>query len=198
VKTLIRRLFPFDSRQRAISLRYAIRLVAITLVSSAIAWFGTSPAAAQSAAKDGEPAGAVPGDVENWTYWRGPSFDGVSATTNLPDSWDPDGGEGSNLLWKREEFAGRSTPVVFNGKLYTTLRAEPGTQREGERVVCIDAKTGELLWENRFNVWLSDVPDTRIGWSSVTVDPATGYVYCLGVCDYFVCMDGETGNSLAC
>ncbi len=120
----------------------------------------------------------------------------MSATTNLPDSWDPKGGEGSNLLWKREEFGGRSTPVVFNGKLYTTLRAEPGTQREGERVVCLDAKTGELIWENRFNVWLSDVPDTRIGWASVTVDPETGNVYCLGVCDYFVCINGETGKTI--
>lgn len=141
-------------------------------------------------------AGAVPGDVKNWAYWRGPNFDGTSATTGLPESWNPKGGEGSNLLWKTSEFAGRSTPVVFNGKLYTTLRAEPGTSREGERVVCLDAKTGEFIWENRFNVWLSDVPDTRIGWSSVTVDPETGNVYCLAVCDYFLCIDGETGKTI--
>lgn len=138
----------------------------------------------------------VPGEVRDWIYWRGPHFDGTSATTNLPESWDPKGGEGSNVLWKSDAFAGRSTPVVFKGKLYTTLRAEPGTSREGERVVCLDAKTGEFIWENRFNVWLSDVPDTRIGWSSVTVDPETGNVYCLAVCDYFVCIDGETGKTL--
>ncbi len=141
-------------------------------------------------------ADEIPSEVRDWTYWRGPNFDGVSATTNLPETWDPDGGDDSNLVWKSTEFAGRSTPVVLNGKLYTTLRAEPGTKREGERVVCLDAKTGKFLWENRFNVWLSDVPDTRVGWASLVADPETGNIYCLGVCDYFLCINGETGETI--
>lgn len=136
-------------------------------------------------------------DADNsWTYWRGAGYDGHSTATGLPDSWNPEGGEGSNLLWKNDDFGGRSTPVVMNGKLYTILRADPGTATEAERVVCLDAKTGEFLWENRFNVWLSDVPDTRVGWSSVVADPETGYVYVLGVCDYFACINGETGETV--
>ncbi len=63
-------------------------------------------------------------------------------------------------------------------------------------MVCVDAATGTTLWENRFNVWLSDVPDTRVGWSSVVGDPATGNVYALGVCGYFQCLSGETGKTL--
>ena len=63
-------------------------------------------------------------------------------------------------------------------------------------MVCLDAKTGETLWENRFNVWLSDVPDTRVAWSSVVGDPETGNVYALGVCGYFQCIDGETGKTI--
>lgn len=168
------------------------------LVASVVAVsVSPKPLLAQPAVEAAAPTTSeIPSDVKNWTYWRGPNFDGTSATTNLPDDWDPKGGEGSNLLWKTEEFAGRSTPVVMNNKLYTTVRAEPGTPREGEKVVCLDAKTGELIWENRFNVWLSDVPDTRVGWSSVTVDPETGNVYCLGVCDYFLCINGETGKTI--
>jgi outer membrane protein assembly factor BamB len=136
-------------------------------------------------------------DPDNsWTYWRSSSYDGHSTATGLPESWDPEGGEGSNLLWKHDDFGGRSTPIVMNGRLYTILRADPGTPREAERVVCLDAKSGEMLWENRFNVWLSDVPDTRVGWSSVVGDPETGYVYVLGVCDYFACINGETGETV--
>ncbi len=60
----------------------------------------------------------------------------------------------------------------------------------------LGCQDGELLWENRFNVWLSDVPDTRVGWPSLAVDPETGYVYCLAVCDYFVCIDGKTGKTV--
>ncbi len=77
----------------------------------------------------------VPDDVKNWTYWRGPYFDGTSPTTNLPEKWNPKGGPDSNLLWKSEEYKGRSTPVVFEGRLYTTVRDQPGTPREGEKVV---------------------------------------------------------------
>jgi len=133
-------------------------------------------------------------DPLDWVYWRGPEQNGVSRETGLPDKWDPRGGEGSNVAWKRTDLGGRSSPIVMNGKLYTLVRAEPDTPREGERVVCVDAATGKTAWEHRFNVWLSDVPDTRVGWSSVVGDPSTGLVYALGVCGYFCCLDGETGK----
>ena len=134
-------------------------------------------------------------DPLDWTFCRGPFFNGQSIETGLPDDWNPRGGRGSNVSWKRDDLGGRGTPIVMNGKIYVLLRAEPETSREGERVVCLDAASGKTIWENRFNVWLSDVPDTRVGWSSVTGDATTGDVYALGVCGYFLCMDGETGKT---
>ncbi|MFI4874897.1 MAG: PQQ-binding-like beta-propeller repeat protein, partial [Blastopirellula sp. JB062] len=83
----------------------------------------------------------------------------------------------------------------MNGKLYAICPAEQGTKREGERVVCLDAQTGEFLWENRFNVYLSDVPVERVGWSAVVGDPTNGKVYALGVCGHFQCIDAETGKT---
>ncbi|TWT78586.1 outer membrane biogenesis protein BamB [Posidoniimonas polymericola] len=133
-------------------------------------------------------------DPLDWPNWRGPNYDNTSQETNLPESWDPAGGEGSNLLWKNAELAGRSTPIVMSGRLYTLVRDQPGTATEGEKVVCADAATGEVLWEHRFNVYLSDVPDTRVGWSSVVGDPETGRVYANGVSGYFCCLEGDTGK----
>lgn len=132
----------------------------------------------------------------DWPYWRGPKFDGTADASGLPDDWDPEGGPDSNVIWKRDDIGGPCTPVAMNGRLYTIQRAEPGTPREGEKVVCLDAKTGETLWENRYNVWLSDVPAERVGWSSVVADPETGYVYALGACDIFQCIDGESGETV--
>ena len=132
----------------------------------------------------------------DWVNWRGPQYSGVGFETGLPDDWDPKGGEGSNLKWKKEGFGSRSTPIIMNGKIYYLARSEPETEREGERVVCLNAETGDLLWENKFNVWLSDVPDTRVGWSSVVGDPETGNVYALGVCGFFQCLNGETGKTI--
>jgi len=47
--------------------------------------------------------------------------------------------------------------------------------------MAFDANNGKLLWEHRFNVYLSDVPPHRVGWASPVGDPATGNVYVLGV-----------------
>jgi len=155
---------------------------------------GLNPAvtnAAEDGAKSDAPAEIDPLD---WPHWRGPERNGVSREKNLPEQWDPDGGEGSNVLWKSKELAGRSTPIVMNGRLYTIVRADPGEATEGEKVVCADAATGEVLWEHRFNVYLSDVPDTRVGWSCVVGDPQTGRVYAQGVAGYFACLEGDSGE----
>ncbi|HQU43729.1 MAG TPA: PQQ-binding-like beta-propeller repeat protein [Pirellulales bacterium] len=144
------------------------------------------PAVAREA--DEEPSDAkekeAASDPLDWPSWR---------ETGLIDHWDT---EGDNVLWKSTALGSRSTPIVMRGKLYTICRHEPGTPREQEKVVCADAATGEILWENRFNVFLSDVPKERLGWSCCTGDPATGRVYVLGVCDYFQCLDGDTGETI--
>jgi len=141
-------------------------------------------------------ATAAEADPLDWPNWRGPEQNGVSRETGLIDSWDPEGGVQGNVLWTNRELGGISTPIVMNGKLYTLVRSEPGTTREGEKVVCVDAATGKKIWENKFNVYLSDVPAERIGWSNCVGDPATGRVYALGVCGLFQCLDGETGKTV--
>ena len=133
-------------------------------------------------------------DLFDWPNWRGPQQNRISAETGLVDRWNPKGGVDSNLLWKNADLAGRSTPVVLGDKLYTIVRDQSGTHTEGEKVVCASTATGEILWQHRFNVYLSDVPDTRVGWSSCVVDPETGNVYALGVCGYFCCLNGKNGE----
>jgi len=132
--------------------------------------------------------------AEEWTYWRGPNFDGHSAETNLPEKWDPKGGEGSNVLWTAP-IATRSTPTLMDGRLYLLTTDHPEEEKKTrEKVVCLNADTGEVIWEYGFNVYLSDVPVERVGWSSVACDPETGNVYALGVCGYFCCLNGENGT----
>jgi outer membrane protein assembly factor BamB len=138
--------------------------------------------------------GAATPDPLDWPNWRGPQQNRVSMEKGLIDEWNPEGGEGSNVLWKRPELGGRSTPIVMRGKLYTIARDQPESKTEGEKVVCVDAATGEPIWEHRFNVYLSEVPADRVGWSSVVGDPETGRVYAQGVCGYFCCLEGDTGK----
>ncbi len=132
-------------------------------------------------------------DPLDWTMWRGSDMTGVSLEKNVPDKWSP---KGENLLWMKPEYASRSTPIIMNGKLYTVCRHEPETTKEGEKTVCLDAKTGELIWESVHNVYLSDAPAERVGWSSVAGDPTTGNVFVLGLGCMFQCLNGETGKVL--
>lgn len=139
---------------------------------------------------------AVAADPLDWPYWRGPEYNSISRETGLPDTIDPAGGEGSNLLWKRDDLGSRATPIVMNGCLYTITRANPATPLEAERVVCLDAATGKTIWESVHNMWSSDVPDTRVGWSSVVGDPETGNVYSLGGAGLLQCHNGKSGEIL--
>ncbi|HKQ51307.1 MAG TPA: PQQ-binding-like beta-propeller repeat protein [Pyrinomonadaceae bacterium] len=112
----------------------------------------------------------------DWTDWRGPARDGISPEKNLPVKWSP---SGDNLAWKAP-YGGRSTPIVMGDKLFLQNSVGQGETLQ-ERVQCFNADTGKLLWEHRFNVYLSDVPPHRVGWASPVGDPSTGNVYVLGV-----------------
>lgn len=116
--------------------------------------------------------------ADSWASWRGVNSDGVSADTGLPESWSP---EGENLLWKAP-YGGRSAPIVVDGRVCVMRLAEPETvKRWQEQVACLDADTGELAWEYRYNVFQTDIPHHRVGWASLVGDPETGNVFAHGV-----------------
>ncbi|MEX2113703.1 MAG: PQQ-binding-like beta-propeller repeat protein, partial [Pirellulales bacterium] len=173
----------------------------LQVLSIAICWLAIAATGVQLQGADAAlPAGASADakiDPLDWPHWRGPEQNGISRETGLIDTWDPDAeGTSGNVLWKNTELGGISTPIVLRGKLYTIVRADPGTRSEGEKVICVDAVTGKKIWENKYNVFLSDVPAERVGWSCVTGDPTTGKIYALGACGFLQCMDGETGKTL--
>ena len=110
----------------------------------------------------------------DWPEWRGPARAGTSTETGLPTSWSP---SGENLAWKAP-YGGRSSPVVFGDRLYLQNTVGTGAS-EQERLLCLNADTGKLLWEHRYNIFTSDVPAHRIAWSSPAVDPASGSVFAI-------------------
>ncbi|MBA3484844.1 MAG: PQQ-binding-like beta-propeller repeat protein [Pirellulales bacterium] len=174
-------------------------ILALALTSSAVAQTeapkAKAPKAAAKAAEGAKPP-AAPLEVDpmDWPNWRGPQQNSTSAETGLVEKWNPKEGPGSNLIWKRSDLGTRSTPIVMRGNLYVLVRHNPGTETECEKVVCVNAATGEQKWQYPFNVYLSDVPDTRVGWSNVVGDPTTGHVYAQGVNGYFCCLEGDTGK----
>ena len=122
----------------------------------------------------------------NWPAWRGLSADGVSPETGLPSSWTP-GGE--NMLWKAA-IGGRSTPIVFDGRVCINTLAEPGDPTKWQEwIACYDADTGKQRWEYRYSVFQTDIPHHRVGWANLAGDESTGYVYSHGVEGMVHCFD---------
>jgi len=111
----------------------------------------------------------------DWPEQRGPNGDGTSAETGLPEKWAING---ENFLW-RVPYGGRSAPVVLGNRVFVENPAGR-EDRLQERVMALDADTGKMIWEYRFNVFQSDVPAHRVGWASPAVDPETGNIYAFG------------------
>jgi len=77
-----------------------------------------------------------PGD---WPQWRGPDRTGQSRETGLLTSW-PEGGP--PVVWKSNDVgAAYSSVSVADGRVYTQ-----GNVNDAETVLCLDEKTGEILW----------------------------------------------------
>ncbi|MCC6589504.1 MAG: PQQ-binding-like beta-propeller repeat protein [Bryobacterales bacterium] len=134
---------------------------------------------------------ALPLLAVDWPDFRGPNRDGRSPEKDLVGKWSP---TGENLLWKAP-YGGRSTPVILNNKVYLLNPAGTGETLQ-ERVMCLDADTGKLVWEYKYNVYHSDVPPHRVAWSSPAADPETGNIYVLGVGGTVLALDGKTGKKI--
>jgi outer membrane protein assembly factor BamB len=77
-----------------------------------------------------------------WLQWGGPNQDFRAPAAGIATSWPENGPE---KLWSRTLGEGYSAILVDGGRLFTMYRV--GAQ---EAVVCLDAKTGETVWEYRY------------------------------------------------
>ncbi len=76
---------------------------------------------------------------ENWPQWRGPNRDGISPDKGLLKEWPKDG---PSVLWQVDTVGvGYSSIAVVGGRIYTQ-----GDLKGVEHVLCLDAKTGQVLW----------------------------------------------------
>ena len=105
-----------------------------------------------------------------WLSWRGVHQNGVSDESKVLDEVKEE-----NTLWK---FAvqGAGTPVIANGRVFV-FGFYGENQELQEALVCLDAKTGQLIWEKRFSDYLSDIIYNRYGVGAPTVDEETGNIY---------------------
>jgi len=133
------------------------------------------------------PCSIFPARAADWIHWRGPEQNGLSREKNLPGEFDPSQKAQGNVIWT-QPYGGRSAPLVMAGRIYVIQGVGEGVN-EGEQVVCLEEKTGKKLWNYRVNVFHTDIVSSRLGWTTLTADPASGYVYAHTTGGHLLCLD---------
>jgi outer membrane protein assembly factor BamB len=88
-----------------------------------------------------------------WTQWGGDNGRNFSVVdTELPAEPKPE------LLWRRDLGGGYSGILCQAGRLYTMFR-----DGNDEIVTCLDADSGETVWEYRYNATIPEAADTNFG-----------------------------------
>jgi outer membrane protein assembly factor BamB len=140
---------------------------------------------------------AVRGD--DWPQWFGPHRDGVWREDGIPDRLPSDG---LKPLWKTPLGDGYSGPAVAGGCVYVMDRtsekaiegnpAKPVSGDGKERVVCLDAKTGERKWVHEYDCAYKKI---SYGFGPRTTPTIVGdRVYSLGAMGDLRCLDVATGK----
>ena len=139
--------------------------------------------------------------ASDWPQWMGPNRDGVWPEAGVVKAF-PAGGP--KVVWRAPVQGGYSGPAVANGKVYVTDRvlakgaADPKdpfdsktTIPSTERVLCLDAKTGEKLWKHEYECpYQVSYP---VG-PRCTPTVADGKVYTLGTMGHLFCLDANSGK----
>jgi hypothetical protein len=112
---------------------------------------------------------------DNWPQFRGADAMGSSTNANLPDHWS----DTENVAWKIDiKGRGWSSPIVWGDKIFLTTcinqgeteepkkglyfggeRAKPPESQHDWKVMCLDLKSGGVLWERTAH---TGVPATTI------------------------------------
>jgi outer membrane protein assembly factor BamB len=150
------------------------------------------------------PAPQARGD--DWPQWLGPRRDGVWREKGILKRF-PEGGP--KLVWRIPLGPGYTGPAVADGRVYVMDRQDPPKKEEDpcaqqplpklpekdviERILCLDAKTGNKVWEHaypcRYRIAYATGPRT-----TPVVDGGT--VYTLGAMGDLFCLDAKTGKVL--
>ncbi len=124
--------------------------------------------------------------ADDWPQWGGAQRDIVWRETGIIEKFPTTG-----LLprvWSTPIGDGYSGPAVAEGRVYITDLERESRQ---ERVLCLDAETGDILWTHAYPVVY------RISYPAgprATPVIDNGLVYTIGAMGHLFCLDAKTGE----
>lgn len=149
----------------------------------------------------GLPAVGLAQNGTDWPRWMGAEMDGVWKETGIIESFDE---TGPAVQWRTEVGGGYAGPSVANGHVFVMDRTDDdkgatvengirqaGELPGGERIQCLDMKTGEPVWEHKY-----DCPYMVAYPTGPRCTPAVDgdRVYTLGAMGHLKCLNVNDGT----
>lgn len=138
--------------------------------------------------------------AEDWPHWMGPQRDNTWQAKNILEKF-PQGGP--RIVWKTKVAGGYAGPAVVGNRLYISdyatsadVKIDNFDRKEStgmERVMCLDASTGNELWKQEYPVKYSISYPAGPRCTPVVEG---GRVTCLGAEGNLLCCDAQTGAIL--
>ena len=125
--------------------------------------------------------------AQEWPDWRGSNRDGIWKETGIIKKFKS---ADIPLKWSVPCGAGYSGPTVSGGKVYLTDRIEK--PEESERVLCINANDGKVIWTYSYECHYGNVSYPNGPRASVVI--SDGKAYSLGTMGHLFCFDAQTGK----
>lgn len=122
-----------------------------------------------------------------WIQWGGPGQDFKVQCGALAETWPADG---PKELWHRDLGEGYSGVIADRGRLYTMYRADGH-----EVVVCLNAKSGETIWEHRYEAPIGPDHIRQFGEGPRSTPAIDGKgLYTIGISGKLHCLNKRNGK----
>lgn len=125
----------------------------------------------------------------DWSQWRGANRDGA-ATFAAPATWP----EKLALKWRVEVGTGYAAPITTGDRVFAFSR-----QGEDEVMRALDAATGKVVWETKYNATYKPNPaaTSKHGTGPKSTPTfADGRIYSLGMSGIVTAFDAASGKQL--
>ena len=127
--------------------------------------------------------------AEDWPEWRGKGRGGVWKETGILVKFPTNGLEAA---WRTPIGGGYTGPAVVDGCVYVTDYRSTQGRKGIERALCLDERTGEVLWSHSWDVDYAGLDYPYGPRATPTVDGDR--VYTLGAMGMLHCFNAKTGK----
>ena len=131
--------------------------------------------------------------ADDWPEWRGKGRLGVWNESGILERFPE---EGLIVTWRTPVRAGFAGAAVAAGRVFVTDFARSPGMKGTERVLCLDERTGKILWAREWDANYIGIQDTYATGPRATPTVDGDRVYIVGGSGNLLCLSVRTGEVL--